>query len=230
VGAQAVATAASYAVLPRRPRLVRDGPGARRLLGYGKWIGGSRVLMFLSLSADNALVGRFLGLGALGIYQLAFRLGELPVVTLTRAAQQVALPAFTALRGGPRLRAAWRSVAWMVMAANGAFAAAALLLAGPVIGRVMGPAWLPAVPVVRILAVAMVFRSVMVVACELFHAVRRPRLTLEVNAVRLAVLLASIFPLMHRYGLAGVAVSVLLSSTAAAAMSLLRVRRIFASS
>lgn len=227
VGAQVAATVASYAVLPRRPRLVLDGRGARRLLGYGQWVGASRILMFLSLSADNAIVGRFLGAGALGLYQLAFRLSELAVVTVTRAAVQVALPAFTALRDGPRLRAGFRAMLGVVLAANCAFAAAVLLLAGPVLGRVLGPAWLSAIPVLRILAVAMVFRAVVVVASELFHAVRRPRLTLEVNAVRLAVMLAAIFPLMHRWGMEGVAASVLLAGLAAAALSLLRVRSLF---
>lgn len=224
--AQAAATAASYAVLPRRPRLSLNGAG--RLLGYGKWVGGSRLLMFLSLSADNALVGRFLGVGALGLYQLAFRLGELSVVTVTRAALQAALPAFTALGGGPRLRAGFRAVLVGVVAVNAAYAAGVLVLAGPVLRRALGEAWVPAVPVLRILAVAMVFRGVVVVASELFHAAGRPRLTLEVNAVRLAVMLGAILPLMRSRGIEGVAVAVLLSTVAAAALSLLRARSVFA--
>lgn len=228
IAGQAAATASSYAVAPHRPRLVADRAAAGRLLGYGRWVGGSRLLMFLSLSADNAVVGRSLGTAALGLYQLAFRLAELPVVTVARAAVQAALPAFAALHAGPRLRAGYRSVLGMVMAATGAYAAAVLLAAGPVLGRVMGPAWLPAVPALRILAVAMVFRAMVVVASELFHAVRRPRLTLEVNAVRLAVLLAAVIPLMMRWGIRGVAVAVLLSSLAAAAWAHHRARRMFA--
>jgi len=224
--AQAAATAASYAVLPRRPRLSLAGAG--RLLGYGKWVGGSRLLMFLSLSADNALVGRLLGVGALGLYQLAFRLGELSVVTATRAGLQAALPAFTALGGGPRLRAGFRAVLGAVAAVNAAYAALVLLLAGPVLRRALGDAWLPAVPALRILVVAMVFRGIVVVASELFHAAGRPGLTLQANAVRLAVLLAAILPLMRSRGLEGVAVAVLLSTVAAAALSLLRARRVVA--
>jgi O-antigen/teichoic acid export membrane protein len=226
-GAQLVATAGSYALLPRRPRLVLNGGGARRLLGFGKWVGGARVLGFLAVSADNAVVGRFLGTGALGIYQLAFRLGELAVVTVTRAALQVALPAFTVLGEGRRLRAGYRAVFRLVMTVNCAFAAAVLLLAGPVLGGLLGPAWLPAVPVLRILVVAMVFRGIVLVTGELFNAVRRPGMAAEVNAVRLGVMLAAIFPLMYRYGLQGVAVSVLLSSIAAAALSLRRVHGLF---
>jgi O-antigen/teichoic acid export membrane protein len=79
-----------------------------------------------------------------------------------------------------------------------------------------------------ILVVAMVFRGVVVVASELFNAAGRPRLTLEANAVRLAVMLGAIVPLMRGRGIEGVAVAVLLSTVAAAALSLLRARRVFA--
>lgn len=225
VGAQAVATAASYAMLPRRPRLSLRREALRRLVHYGKWVSGSRMLMFLSLHVDNAVVGRVLGTSALGVYQLAFRIGELGVATFTRAIVQVALPALSQLRGdAAALRRAFGGMLRLVLAANGIFAAAVLLLAGPLVGRLLGPEWMPAVPVLRILAVAMVFRAVVVLASELFHAVRRPRLTFEANALRLAVLLASVLPLTYAFGLQGAALAVLLAGAAASVLSLRHAR------
>jgi O-antigen/teichoic acid export membrane protein len=224
VGAQAVATASSYAMLPRRPGLRVSREGVRRLLHFGKWVSGARILAWLSLSADNAVVGRFLGAGALGVYQVAFRVGELAVVTFTHAVVQVALPALTQLRGSAQLGRGFRAALRLVLVANCAFAVGVLLWGGTLLARLLGPEWLPAVPVLRILVVAMVFRAVVVVAGELFHALRRPGITVRVNAVRLAVMLATIFPLVHRYGMEGVAISVLLASAAAAALSLHRVR------
>ncbi|HEU0299313.1 MAG TPA: oligosaccharide flippase family protein [Longimicrobium sp.] len=211
VGAQAVATAASYAMMPWRPRLSLRAEAVRRLVHFGKWVGGSRALMFLSLNLDNAVVGRLLGTGALGVYQLAFRIGELGVATFTRAIVQVALPALSQLQGDRgRMRRAFLAMLRVVVAANCAFAAALLLFAHPLVDRLLGPEWLPAVPVLRILAVAMVFRAVVVLTSELFHALRRPRLTFQVNAARLGVMLLSIVPLTHAYGMPGAALSVLL--------------------
>jgi O-antigen/teichoic acid export membrane protein len=225
VGAQAVATAASYAMLPRRPRLSLRAEAVRRLVHFGKWVGGSRALMFLSLNLDNAVVGRLLGTGALGVYQLAFRIGELGVATFTRAIVQVALPALSQLHGDRgRMRRAFGAMLRVVVVANCVFAAALLLFAQPLVGRLLGPEWLPAVPVLRILAVAMVFRAVVVLTSELFHALRRPRLTFQVNAVRLAVMLASIVPLTHAYGMAGAALSVLLGGLAGTLLSLRHAR------
>lgn len=226
-GAQLVAVAASWAMLPRRPRLTLRGRGVRRLLRYGAWTSGARTLMFLSLNADNAVVARFLGTGALGIYQVAFRIGELGVSTFTRAVVQVALPALSQVQASrERLRRGYRAVFRLALAANCAFAVAVAVAAGPVLERLLGRAWLPAVPVLRILAVAMVFRAVVVVSTELFQAVDRPRLTLQVNAVRVGVMLAAIFPLLRWRGLQGVAAAVLLGGAASALLALRRARAV----
>jgi O-antigen/teichoic acid export membrane protein len=174
----------------------------------------------MSLSADNAVVGRFLGASALGVYQVAFRVGELAVVTFTYAVAQVALPALAQLRASGQLARGFRAALGVVLAVNCAFAAGMLLWGGPLLAGLLGPAWLPAVPVLRILVVAMVFRAAVVVAGGLFEAVRLPSITARVNAVRLAVMLATVFPLMHRFGMEGVAGSVLLASAAGAALSL----------
>lgn len=227
VGAQLVATAASYAAAPRRPRFTLRG--ARRLLGYGRWVSGTRTLTWLSLNVDNAVVARLLGTGVLGVYALAFRIGELAVVSLTRAVAQVALPALSRVQGQPaRLAATYRSMLRLVLLVNCAFSGAVLLFAGPLVGWTLGAEWAAAVPVLRILVVAMVFRAVVVLASELFHAVRRPRLTTEVNAVRLAVMLAAILPLVRAYGVQGAAAAVLLASVVAALLCAVRVRPILA--
>ena len=122
-----------------------------------------------------------------------FRISELGVATFTRAAVQVALPALSRLQGDrAALRRAFLAMRRLVVAGNCAFAAALLLFAHPLVARLLGPEWLPAVPVLRILAVAMVFRAVVVLTSELFHALLRPRLTFQVNAVRLVVMVVSI--------------------------------------
>jgi len=131
VGAQATATAASYAMLPRRPGLAVSREAVRRLLGYGKWVSGTRILAWIGLSADNAVVGRLLGAGALGVYQLAFRVGELAVTTFTRAVVQVALPAFSELREGPRLRRGFRAVLRPVLAEAARLAALGITVGVP---------------------------------------------------------------------------------------------------
>jgi O-antigen/teichoic acid export membrane protein len=216
IGAQVVATIASYGALPRVPRLVFGGRGLRRLFRYGRWVGGARLLMFVSLQADKFLVGRLLGPTALGIYQLAFRVAELPAGSVARAASQVALPALGELRRHPeQLRRRYRRLLRAVVAVHVVFAVAVLLLA-PSAVRLLGAAWRPTAPVVQILAVAMVFRAVLVVSSELLNAVGHPRAMLHAHLVRASVLLLTAYPLLRALGVPGIAVAVLLSSAAGA--------------
>jgi O-antigen/teichoic acid export membrane protein len=226
IGAQLVGTAASYGVLPRAPRLVFGGRGQRRLVRYGRWVGGTRLLMFVSVYADKVLVGRLLGATELGIYQLAYRVAELPSASVARAAAQVALPALGELRRHPeRLRDRYRRLLRAVVAVHVAFAVGAVLLA-PAAARLLGAAWRPAAPVVQILAVAMAFRAVHLVSGELLNAVGRPRATLHVHLVRTGVLLLTAYPLLRALGAPGVAAAVLLSNAAAAVVCLRRVRAV----
>ncbi|MEW5931625.1 MAG: oligosaccharide flippase family protein, partial [Gemmatimonadota bacterium] len=221
IGSQAVSTAVSYAVAPRVPRLAPRAPGLARLLHYGRWIQGTRVLMFVGLHLDNLLVGKLLGAAALGVYQIAFRIGEIPAVTVGRAAAQVTLPVLTRLRGRPdRLRREYLRTFWLVMAASAAFALGLAAVVRPAVARLLGPEWLPAVPVVRILAVAMVLRVAMMLSTQLFYAVGRPRFVFAVNAARVAVMALTIYPLLRLYGASGVALSVLLSCLAGALLCL----------
>ena len=67
VAAQAIATAASYGMVQRRPRLRLPGESVRSLLRFGRFVSGSRALMYFSVNLDSAAVGVALGTHALGL-------------------------------------------------------------------------------------------------------------------------------------------------------------------
>ena len=50
----------------------------KELNNYGKWIAGSNFLQFVYSQGDDLLVGRMLGTTSLGLYQLAYRISNLP--------------------------------------------------------------------------------------------------------------------------------------------------------
>ncbi|HEY0150724.1 MAG TPA: oligosaccharide flippase family protein [Longimicrobium sp.] len=209
---QTVGTGLSYAMVRYRPRLRLGGRGARRLLHYGGALNRTRILTFLSLNLDNMLVGRFLGPTALGLYQVAFRVAEIPAVTITRAAARVALPMFGPLRGSPRaLAGRYLTTVAAVCTAGCVFAALALLLGEPGVRWMLGPEWTRMVPALQLLALAMVFRGIMQISDQLFNALSRPGLSLPAQGVRLAVLSVALYPLLRWDGLRGVATAVLLA-------------------
>ena len=215
VAAQAIATAASYGMVRRRPRLRLPGESVRSLLRFGRFVSGSRALMYFSVNLDSAAVGVALGTHALGLYQFAIRVAELPVVTFTKAAAQVVLPAVSGARTSETPARTWRAMLWAVVGVNVAAAAVILLFAEHAVA-VVAPRWLDAVPLMHILAVAMVFRGVVILAGQLLDGIGQPALTVRLNAERLAVLVVLLPALMWRTGLTGLALAVLVTNAGAA--------------
>lgn len=221
VAGQAVGTIASYGLVPRMPRLTLERQRLSDLLRFGRFVSGSRALMYFSVNLDAAVVGVAMGTHALGLYQFATRVAELPVVTFTRAVAQVALPALSGLNASAAaLRRTWRAMLGAVLAVNAAAAVVILLFAEVAVLAVAGRRWLAAVPLMRILAIAMLFRGVVVLAGQLLDARGQPALTLRLNAVRLATLLLLLPPLAAWWGLPGIAHAVLLASAAAALLAI----------
>jgi hypothetical protein len=99
--------------------------------------------------------------------------------------------------------------------------------ANPIVRILLGEKWLSAVPILRVLAVAMVFRGIIIIASEAFYAAERPGLAFLTNAVRVAVMAITIYPLAKIFGTMGVAYSVLVCSVAAAAMCSWCLLRVF---
>jgi O-antigen/teichoic acid export membrane protein len=114
----------------------------------------------------------------------------------------------------------------VVLLSHGAFVALVLPFSGPLTRVLLGPTWMPIVPALRLLVVAMWLRSMVAMVGTLLNAVGQPRLTYRLQAVRLAIMAATIYPLSQLMGgLEGVAAAVLLSLIAAAVLSLMGVRR-----
>jgi O-antigen/teichoic acid export membrane protein len=217
VAGQAVATITSYGLVPRAPSLSAGRGRIKDLLHFGRFVSGSRALMYFSVYVDAAVVGMTLGTATLGLYQFASRIAELPVVTFTRAVGQVTLPAVSGLHGrADLLRQTWRAMLGSVLAVNGLAAVAIVALAAVAIPAVAGPQWRPAVPLLRVLAVAMLFRALVVLSGQFLDGAGRPALTLRLNAIRLSALLVLLLPLALWDGARGVSVGVLLANAGSA--------------
>jgi len=79
-------------VRARKNRLLLDWNITKELLHFGKWILLSSACGFLSRQGDKLVLGKYLTLQSLGIYQIGFFLGGLPQLLGTQIVSQVMLP------------------------------------------------------------------------------------------------------------------------------------------
>jgi O-antigen/teichoic acid export membrane protein len=114
--------------------------------------------------------------------------------------------------GAETLRRAWRTMLGWVMAVNAASVVIILMFGETIVGAVAGRQWLPAVPIMRILAAAMLFRGILVLTGQLLDAVGQPAQTLRLNAVRFGTLVVVLTPLAAWDGPRGVAQAVLVAN------------------
>ncbi|MFG0331833.1 MAG: MOP flippase family protein, partial [Maioricimonas sp. JB049] len=139
--------------VPFRPRMVYDRQGLSECLKFGLNLTGYNIFNYFSRSADNLIIGLFLGPAALGYYSLAYKLMRVPRDSVTMVVTRVLFPKFSKLQDDDE------RLADLYLRANGAIAfitfpmmAGLVVLAEPFVQVVLGEKWLPAVPAIWILA------------------------------------------------------------------------------
>jgi O-antigen/teichoic acid export membrane protein len=86
-----------------------------------------------------------------------------------------------------------------------------IVLAPQFIQILLGDKWMPAVPIVQVLALAGLLRSIAATAGYLFYALGKTKTDTMLHLIRLAVLAVLIYPLTLRFSLLGVAIAVVAS-------------------
>ncbi|MFE3189512.1 oligosaccharide flippase family protein [Nocardia sp. NPDC059240] len=134
----------------------------REIAGFSwRAFAGAVLLNSLARNADNLLIGRFQGAQSLAFYALAYRLLLLPVQLGVQSIGSVLFPLFARLAEDlPALRAELaRATRFMALLALPGMALIAIA-APQLIHLVFGSAWAPAIPVIRVLAMAGALQAV----------------------------------------------------------------------
>ncbi|OFI38953.1 hypothetical protein BIU82_16755 [Arthrobacter sp. SW1] len=124
------------------------------LLSFSLSVFFTDFLAYFSRNVDNILVGRFLGVVPLSLYSMAYRIMVVPVQLVGQTVNRVMFPAFSRAAGDAALVAAHLSRAMHILAMSVVPLMALVACAAPgLVQVVLGDAWLPAAPLVSVLAV-----------------------------------------------------------------------------
>ena len=212
VGGALIGLVVSYVAQPYRPRLEWNREKLRELLGYGKWITGMTLIGFVITQGDDVFVSKYLGLTALGYYQLAYSISNLPATRITHVLSRVSFPTYARLQGDVEaLRRAFSGVMRTTMLITGPVSVVIWIFVPDFVNYVIGAKWQAIVPLVRILVIAGFVRSFAAIAGALFQALGRPDLDLKMNLPRFIATIAFIWPACALWGLAGACLVVLVA-------------------
>ena len=203
---------ASYLIHPYRPHLSLDLVKAKELFGFGKWILGSSILVFLITQGDDIFVGKLLGTAALGFYQMAYLISNMPATEITHVISQVTFPAYSKLQDNiPKLREAYLRTLQLTAFLSFPIAGLIFVLAPDFTKIFLGEKWMPMVPAMQVLVFAGLTRSIVATTGPVFHAVGKPKIETGWQIIRLFVLGALIYPFTIKWGIIGISIAVFLS-------------------
>lgn len=187
----------------------------REIISHGKWLTGAGIFGYLFQNADNAVVGKMLGTGALGIYDMAYSISTLPLNEISDIVARVTFPIYVRISDDKkRLRRAYVRTIITTTLLVGPILLLFLLFPEQLILLFLGTNWIQASDVLRVLAVYAMFSILGSPSGAVFYAVKKQKYLTVISIVSFVVMIASIFPLINQFGLIGAGLAVILGSLA----------------
>jgi O-antigen/teichoic acid export membrane protein len=154
-----VGAVAVWIAVPWVPGPPRRRSGIRSMLHFGGLATCNSFVVFLAWNAEKLLLGRFWGPDALGLYGRAFQLVTLPVQQLNGALGNVAFPALSRIQNdAKRLARSFLRAFSLLISLTIPITITCALFAEEIVRILLGPKWMEAAPIFRLLApVALVF-------------------------------------------------------------------------
>jgi O-antigen/teichoic acid export membrane protein len=151
LAAQVTVVIVSYVVRPYRPRI--SFRGYRDLFSFSVWLTLSNGIQTANWRLDPVLLGLFVPSGTVGQFTVGNRLAYLPVKEGLGPIRSLFFPAFSRMQDDVhRLRHAYLNGQGMVCLLAWPIGIGFALVAAPLVELALGAKWLPAVPVIQILA------------------------------------------------------------------------------
>jgi O-antigen/teichoic acid export membrane protein len=203
----------SYMLHPYRPTVSLQKDKYLELFQFGRWVLGSSIVIFLITQGDDILVAKMLGVTALGFYQIAYLLSNLPATEITHVMSQVTFPAYSNMQNDiQRLRHAYVRVLQLTTFTSMPLAAGIFVLAPVFIITFLGEKWIPMVPAMQVLCIFGATRALNATTGAIFYATGKPYILTKISSIQLVFLGILIYPLAVRAELVGVSWAVTLAN------------------
>ena len=202
------------------PRLRVDLGHAGTLLRFGGRLTVANALGVLERRAEFLIVTAWFGPTTLGFYSAAAKLPSLMADNLRWVTTSVMFPAYARIQHEPhRLRSALLDTMKFSSMAFAPIALGLALTADPIIRGVFGPQWVPAIEILRVLALSALFSAVVFHLGDFLNSVGRTDVVMRLAVLGLVVFIPSAVAGATAYGSLGVAFGRLIATVAISAVS-----------
>jgi len=203
----------SFVLIKPTPKFTFRNSYLKEIFHKGKWITAYGIFNYFGENGDNIVVGRILGASSLGLYQMAYKLSILPISEVSDVVSGVVFPVYSKIEGDQK-RLVTAFIKTMISIVLGAILVGGILFAFPtqIVSIALGPQWLSIVPIIKVLVVFGVLRTISGPSSAVFLARGKQNYVTAMTFARSAVLIVAIFPLVSAYGMIGAAYAQIFSA------------------
>lgn len=181
---------------------------ARGLLRFGLPLAGSGVISFAVANLDQLVVGRMLGVTALGFFVLAGNLSNWPAAAFTEPISRVAPTTLARLQHDPpAMRTGFETMLALVSAVTLPVCLVEAGCAVPLVGIVYGSRWLPAGQPLTWLALLAALQIFFQLTFDYFVVLAKSRVVFTLQLVWLFVLVPGLIAGARVHGISGLALA-----------------------
>jgi len=201
-----------WALSPWRPAFTFSAESYRTLFRFGGYLFISYLIDTFYQKCYTLIIGKCYGVYDLGIYNRANSTNQLPTGVLAGILERVTFPIFSqASYDSAFLRRGCRMSVRGTMFLNIPMMLGVVVVAEPLILTLFGPAWAPAIPLLRILALSGILFPLHVINLSVLKAMGYSSKFLKIELVKKIIGIALIM-LGAYFGIQGMAWAVVLSS------------------
>jgi O-antigen/teichoic acid export membrane protein len=143
----------------------------RRIARFGAALSGFNAVNYLSRNADNIIVGRYLGNGPLGFYQMSYTVMTYPLTVISGMIAQVLSPVFSRLQDdNDRFRSNYCRLSVFVAMVTAPLMLGLFATTKSFVFTLLGPQWGPTIPVLLVFSLLGMMQSVFTLIGQIFTA------------------------------------------------------------
>lgn len=202
----------SFILVKPVPKLTFEMKKAKQIVHRGYWVTIAGIFNYLNGQGDDAVVGKLIGVGPLGIYQNVYKISTLPLTEVSQVVSSLTFSIYVKLGDDrKRLMRAFKRVLLVVILAVVPIGVIFYAFPEIIIKIILGDAWLVGVDALRALSVFGVLSAILVVPNPVFLALKKQNIIARLRILQFIVLAFSIIPMVLANGIVGAAYSVTLS-------------------
>lgn len=217
----------SFTLFTERPRLSFEIEKVKKVIKRGKWVTIAGIFNYLFENGDDAVVGRLLNTGALGYYQVAYKISTLPISEVRQTVVKVAFPVYSRISGDKeRLKKAYIKTLLTISVFATILGLFIFFFAESVVLILLGINWLRIVPVLKVLSIFGILKAIITSSYPVFNSVKKQEYVAYATFVNLVIMALTIIPFVKNYGIVGAGYSAIIGTVASLPFILIYLARI----